>query len=328
MKRLFLIIIILTSFLIANIPATHAQWNGFSPYYFDQYGYPLGAQFSTPGYFGMNNFITQPQFTFQNFSPVPTYPSWGGSTYSSTYTGYDYLNNGYPLQGDLSFVRNRAFLNTESLSTDLFSSDYYPPGIPGISSISFNPSTRIYNAPGWHNPGFPPLQVKGIGGISIWTPDATGRGWGLLLSPLFGSPLVYSNGTQVSNEGASEVKTITIEDNGKTFTFHSGEIFRIVLPMYDDISKEDFPMLAGWIEEEVYEKTNWESAPYIYGFKHLEFGLEEDKQGNLIQEDVFMTIGSSAQGSSFISKELVYNYRSPYNSNEIKDTFRVTLIVE
>ena len=66
-------------------------------------------------------------------------------------------------------------------------------------------------------------------------------------------------------EGTEDVKTFTIEDDGKTVTVYVGEIFRILLPA-DDYSYNndlDFSSL-GWVEEN-YMNTNF--------FENMSFGI-------------------------------------------------------
>jgi len=274
----------------------------------------------------VNNFIPQPWFPPQYSLQAPTYFSgWNCSPYSPTYIpsayGSYYLNDGYTFRQNQSSIGTRASLNTESSFTGLPFSDYYPPGIQPLSTIIKRSSWTLMDD----------LQGK------VWSykDDANGRGWGVYFSAN-NTPWLYSSGTLITDEGTSTVKTITIEDDGKTFTFHSGEeLFRIALPIYDKVydysTGEDYPRLASWYynSDDFRKDSDDGGRSNIFGFVPVEAGLEEDEQGNLtyIEGYLFKTIKPT--GRSFIPKELVFSYYGPSeNSNEMKTTFRVTIVVK
>ncbi|MGA1797094.1 MAG: hypothetical protein ACMUIL_14680 [bacterium] len=122
----------------------------------------------------------------------------------------------------------------------------------------------------------------------------------------------------ITAQGSSQVHTITMEDDGKTFTFKPGEMFRIVPPMYDDISKEDFPLVAGWDEE---GREQWGPARIdFFGFEPKSTGLKADEDGNLVQENTYRALKARPD-----SRELVFNYHGLSGRNE---TFRVTIMIQ
>jgi len=153
-------------------------------------------------------------------------------------------------------------------------------------------------------------------GSIFFTYDYTGRDWTLYFFQ--NSPALYSNGTLLTAQGSSQVQTITIEDDGKTFTFKPGEMFRIVLPMYDDISKENFSLVAGWDEE---GREQWDPASIdFFGFEPKSTGLKVDENKNFVQENTCRALKARQD-----SKELVFNYHGPSGRN---DTFRVTIRIQ
>ena len=153
-------------------------------------------------------------------------------------------------------------------------------------------------------------------GSIFFTYDYTGRTWALNFFQ--DSPGLYSNGTIITAQGSSQVETITIADDGKTFTFNPGEMFRIVLPMYDDISNEEFPLVAGWDEE---GRGQWSPGSIdFYGFEPKSMSLENDEDGNLVQENTYRALKERPN-----VKELVFNYHGPSGQN---DTFRVTIRIQ
>ena len=138
--------------------------------------------------------------------------------------------------------------------------------------------------------------------------------------------VVYFNGTIKTSEGTSQAETITIEDDGDTFIFKPGKIFRIVLPMYDDISNEDFPYLAGWYEENGFgfeygcnELT--EENVHIYGFESKTIGLQK-QDGELIQEHTYRGLWASQNAIT-----LVFNYYRD-GSDKIVDSFSVIIKIQ
>ncbi|MGA1797093.1 MAG: hypothetical protein ACMUIL_14675 [bacterium] len=209
-------------------------------------------------------------------------------------------------------------MNTGSSFAGTTFSDYYPPGIQPLSTI---------NRSAWTFGNF--LQGQ------AWTfkDDANGRGWSTHFSS-DNTPWLYSSGTIITEEGASTVKTITIEDDGETFTFHSGgELFRIALPIYDKEQVHDnhYYDTAGWyFDDNDFRKYSYDGGrTNIFGFVPVESGMEEDEQGNLTHIEGYLFKTINPMGTGFIPKQLVFSYFGPSeNSDKLNTTFRVTIIVE
>ena len=83
-----------------------------------------------------------------------------------------------------------------------------------------------YYAPGWV-----PVSSYLRPGAWVGVTDYTGREWSLHL--FADAPMLVQAGTgkAVTQEGTSTIKIITMDDDGETFTFKPGEMFRVVLPM-------------------------------------------------------------------------------------------------
>ncbi|MGA1824158.1 MAG: hypothetical protein ACMUIP_05785 [bacterium] len=186
------------------------------------------------------------------------------------------------------------------------------PGFPDLSRIQYNASLGTFYAPGLMHWDAAPKNFPH--GATFWsTNDRTGESYELHF--FREGPVIYTNGTLITEDGASQIKTITIEDDGKTVSFSPGEMFRIVLPMYDEISMNDFPRIAGWEDE---DREQWfAGATTFFGFEPETMGLEENESGDLIQVNTYRALHESGN-----EKTLVFNY---HKNGQQKDTFEVTI---
>jgi hypothetical protein len=306
-----------------NFPYDYGSYS--NSYTFNSWSSPLSTNYQDYSGYGQSNWGLWPQSNSLSFnsswSTTPVYSLLGSSSY--------YAPSPYsPPASDENFSLLRTSSNIQSSNIQSSFSDILSK-LPDLSSIVFNPTTQTYNAPGWIS-YISTFQFDTVIGKTV-----NGRSATLHLSPDLG-PFLYSDGTVATKDGTSQVKTITIEDDGKAFTFKPGELFMIALPIYDNDAypefppdQTNFPGNGGWSRSgsgSGFSNWNYQDR-YIYGIEPISFGLGEDEQGNLIQDNLFKTI----TGSGFIPKELVFNYYSNYNPdglNLAKDTFRVTIKVE
>jgi len=246
---------------------------------------------------------------------------WGGAPWAAWPMDFQNYNDYGWTQTNIPSIYGSRLGNTNNFSYNQPSYDFAENGgFPYLSSISFNPATQMYSVP-W-------LQYKTSFEPGSWigTPDGSGNPWNVFLFQ--DMPVAYRNGTIQTGEGTSQAETITIEDDGGTFTFKPGEIFRIVLPMYDDIPDEDFGTAAWYTEgfESWYgqEYEDHGIAPFnanIYGFEPKTIDLHKE-DGELIQENTYRGLWPSQN-----AKTLVFNYYRD-DSNEIVDTFSVTIQIQ
>lgn len=189
-----------------------------------------------------------------------------------------------------------------------------PINLPNLSTITYNPITQTYNAPGLEPPNSP-LRVNSYIG---------GPGWSLFLFE--NTPMSFHDGIMETQDGSFEIETITPEDDGRTIDIPVGEqVFRIILPIpFDDNFSRHDHLIGnknigapgpGWEDE-----SRWEEGDrYIYGFEPLTTGLKKNEEGDLVQKMIFRIHEKSPN-----TKELIYNYYSP-GDPDIKDTFSVTI---
>jgi len=301
-------------FFMANSTQAQTSNNFNFPYnygdFFNNYGNLFtnsNSWFSFPSFdyqnnyrYGQSNFGGWSQSNIPSFSPLLATPNYFPSNQNQALYGLNFAPS------------TRTSSNNQPSFVDNFLGYSF-------SSISFDPGTQTYNVP-WI-----PYKTSFPAGAWIGTADTP---WDVFLYQ--DGPVAYYNGTIQTNEGTSQAATITIEDDGDTFTFKPGEIFRIVLPMYDNISNVDFPRLAGWYEEG-YEgcygqdcEAQINAAVYnvnIYGFEPNTISLIKD-DGELIQENTYRGLWASQK-----AKNLVFNYYRD-GSDEIVDTFSVTIKIQ
>ena len=319
MKRLAIISII-SVFLILGSSVIHAQdyfplWQIPNLYgQFGQYGQywqPWSAQAFMVGYPGAFNLFSNDLSSPQRFS------SGSSSEFRFNLQPVNSsLNNGqyYIASNQTAYAFNTTPTWNPLYKRTTFGFDPdIPSGLPMLSQISYNSAMGAYYAPQLSHWESGPKYFR-PGGV-FFTYDDSGRNWALHFFQ--SSPALYSNGTMITSQGTSQVETITIEDDGETFTFEPGVMFRVVLPMYDEVSNEDFPLVAGWEGE----LAHWSPASIdFYGLEPITMGLEEDEDGNLIQENTYRAL-KETQNST---KELVYYYHGPSGRD---DTFSVTIKV-
>ncbi|MGA1839659.1 MAG: hypothetical protein ACMUIU_03455 [bacterium] len=335
MKKLAIAAII-SVFLIFNSSIILAQ--GFPlpwqlPNFYGQYNQPWGFQQYTPGYSSLFNPISQygQQWGFQSY--VPGYSGsfnsvlqpWSQQQRFSSRSSSQLLLNSEPIYGQngqfyipgnsTSGLFNRDPLyNWNSYRNYATSSDVVP-GIPSFSAITYNPSMGAYYAPGWI-----PVSSYLRPGAWVGVTDLNGGEWSLHLFADSAMLVQAGTGKAITKEGTSQIKIITIEDDGETFTFKPGEMFRIVLPMYDNIEGVDFPQVAGWEHEGMWGTNYVRQAVYQYGYEPMEIGISKDEDGNLVQENTYRSLKESQYAT-----QLVFHYHGSDNPN---DTFTVTIKIK
>ena len=313
MKKL-IVIAMISVFLIFSSSIIHAQ--GFPPLwqfpnFYNQYNQPWGFQSFMPNYFGQYNYIPQSWSSPQRFSSGSSSQLWLNSEPIYGQNGQYYIPGSSPSAG--LFNKDPSY-NWNSYINYATTSDVVP-GIPSFSAITYNPAMGAYHAPGWV-----PVSSYLRPGTWVGVTDLNGRQWSLHL--FADSPMLVQAGTgkAITQEGSSQIKIITIEDEGETFTFKPGEMFRIVLPMYDDIDGVDFPDVAGWEHEGMWSMDYTRQAVYQYGYEPMGIGINEDEDENPVQENTYRALKESQY-----SKKLVFQYHGSDNPN---DTFTVTIKIK
>lgn len=289
--RKLVIIAMISVFLTFSNSIIHAQ--GFpSPRQFPnfsyQYGQPWGFQPYAPGYFSSINSIGQ---YGQPWGFQPYIPGNFGSF------------NSIP-QPWSSQVR----LSSQSQPNFMFNS---APVIPYFGGAPNNFYAPPINNNGWYAPpnnGYSPF----------YAPPITNNGWNTYF-------------TSIVAAGRVGLITITEEDNGETITLEEGDRIEIVLPVLYDGEWDE----KGRRGDET--PPSWESGVIKENYTPVDMNADETKtirtgQNSFVEINIYWKLTEIAvktyEAVGEGEFELVLEYFSWSNPDEILDTFSILIKVE